>query len=106
MTKTTKPKANPKLLDSRVPFESKGRIHGTGRRLTPEEKAQAIRLRKRDPETFSLRRLAVAYGIDPASMYYALNGGRSAIVERRERAEARAKARRASVRQAKLAKAA
>ncbi len=95
------PKATPRFLDPKVEFTAKGRIHGTGHRLSDDQKAQAIKLRTKDPETFTLRRLAVAFGTDPASMYYLLNGGRAAIVERNEKAAARAKTAKAKAKAAK-----
>lgn len=70
-------KAYPSLrnLDKAVP---KGRIHGTGHRLSDEEKVEARKLRSKDPQNYTLRRLASIYGVDPGSMWYILNGGRDA----------------------------
>ena len=91
-SKTPKPTAHPSLKKASTEFNIKGRIHGTNHRLTDDEKAEAIALRKRDPKVFTLRRLAATYGLDTASMYYALAGGRAAIQARKERSAKRAKA--------------
>ena len=72
-----KPRRHPELLRKSATMTVHGRIHGTGKRLTDAEKEKARSLRKADPDTYTLRRLAAAFGIDPASMYYLLQGGRT-----------------------------
>ena len=101
-----KPKAHPDLKSAKVPMSIKGKIHGSGHRLTDAEKTEMLRLRDKDPDTFTLRRLSVIYGMDPGSVWYALNGGRAKSIEKREAKAKRAKAAKARAKAAKAVKAA
>lgn len=100
----TKPTRHPALKRASVEMNLTGRIHGTGQRLTGKEWDEARRLRKKDPQTYTLRRLGAIYGLDPASMHYGLVGGREASKKRTAQRKARALASKRRAReQAKIA---
>lgn len=67
---------HPELKDPREPMRIKGRIRGAGRRLQHDEVMELLRLRQSDPETFTYRRLAAIYEIDPTTVMWILRGGR------------------------------
>jgi hypothetical protein len=100
--------AFPKFRNPKVEFTLEGRIHGTGHRLTADEKAEMLKLRAKDPETFTLRRLAAIFGQDPGTVYYTLNGGREkakALAAKRAAAKKSAKAKAKASKVAKAVKA-
>ena len=86
----------------------KGRINGTGNGTSEKDRAKMIELRAKDPDTFTLRRLACAFGLDPATVYYILNKeARKQQAQAREdqaKAEARSKAAKKAARSRKASK--
>jgi len=93
LTLTTAKRTALKKKSTEVPS---GRINGTGKGTTEEQRAELRKLRQKDPQTYTLRRLALIYGLDPGTVYYILKPtARAQQAEAREKA-AKAKARKRS----------
>lgn len=97
--------SHPSLKNPKAEMTIEGRIHGTGHRLSEDEKAEMLKLRAKDPETFTLRRLAAIFGQDPGTVYYTLNGGRAKAKALAAKRAAKAKTTKAAAKARKQVKA-
>lgn len=47
-----------------------GKVRGTGKRLTDEREQELLALRRKDPQTYTFRRLALIFGITDSAAHY------------------------------------
>jgi hypothetical protein len=69
----SKARRHPELRKASAEMAITGRIRGTGKRLTDQERAEMRRLRETNRETYTLR-LAAIFGLDTGSVFYAPQG--------------------------------